>query len=138
MPKEVRHILFTPDEILGAIVEEASRGRPDGQLGADRFRLDLAVGPTGDPMARIVRPARYGSAALSWEVQPQDLHMLLLRLCRRARVPLPVRAQRRIEVVGKGLCLTLAVGGVVGPPTVMPGGISYMDPELAPLMLRKT
>lgn len=135
MPKEVRHILFTPDEILNAIVEEASRGRPDGQAGADRFRLDLAVGLGGDPMARVVRPARPGRAELSWEVQAQDLHMLLLRLCRRGRVPLPLRAHRRISVVGKGLCLTLALGGTVGPPTIMRGGISYMDPELAPLML---
>jgi len=137
MPKEVRHILFTADEILNAIVEEAARGRADGQAGADRFRLDLAVGPGGEAMARVVRPARPGRVALSWEVQSQDLHMLLLRLCRRARVPLPLRAQRRIEVLGQGLCLTLTMGGQIGPPTVLPGAISYVDPELAPLMLRK-
>ena len=137
MPKEVRHILFTPDEILNAIVEEAARGRADGQAGADRFRLDLAVGPGGEAMARVVRPARPGRVALTWDVPPQDLHMLLLRLCRRARIPLPLRAHRRIEVVGKGLCLTLSMGGQVGPPTVAAGVVSYMDPELAPLMQRK-
>lgn len=137
MPKEVRHILFTPDEILNAIVEEAARGRPDGQAGADRFRLDLAVGVAGEPMARVVRPPRPGRTELSWEVPSQDLHMLLLRLCRRSRVPLPLRAQRRIEVLGAGLCLTLTMGGQIGPPTVTPGAISYMDPELAPLMQRK-
>lgn len=134
MPKEVRHILFTPEELLRAIMEQAMQGRPAPAQTADSFHLELAADPRGDVAARIIRRRAAGRSTMSWEVSRQELHQVLLALCHSARIPLPVRGDKRLGLAGANLCLTVVTGADPGPPMVGDGAIRYADPELAPFM----
>lgn len=134
MPKEVRHILFTPEELLRAIMEQAMKGRPTPAQTTDSFHLELAADPRGDVVARIVRRRAGGRSTMSWEVSRQELHQVLLTLCRGARIPLPVRGDKRLGLSGANLCLTVVTGAHSGPPMVGDGSVRYADPELEPFM----
>ncbi|NGM24118.1 hypothetical protein G3576_29195 [Roseomonas stagni] len=134
MPKEVRHILFTPEELLRAIMEQAMQGRPTPSQTADSFHLELAADPRGDVVARIIRRRAASRSTLSWEVSRQDLHQVLLVLCHGARIPLPVRGDKRLGLSGPNLCLTVVTGADPGPPRMDEGAIRYADPELAPFI----
>ena len=134
MPKEVRHILFTPDELLRAIMEQAMQGRATPAQTPDSFNLELAADPRGDVVARIIRRRAGARSTLSWEVSRQDLHQVLLVLCHGARIPLPVRGDKRLGLSGANLCLTVVTGADPGPPRMSEGAIRYADPELAPFM----
>jgi hypothetical protein len=134
MPKEVRHILFTPEELLRAIMEQAMQGRPATAQTADSFHLELAADPRGDVAARIIRRRGGGRSIMEWDVTRQDLHQVLLALCRGARIPLPVRGDKRLGLAGANLCLTVVTGAHPGPPMLGKGAIRYADPELAPFL----
>lgn len=139
MPKEVRHILFSPSELLRAIMEQvsreqATRGRPATAQTADSFNLELAADPRGDVVARIIRQRAGGRSTMSWEVSRQDLHQVLLTLCQGSRIPLPVRGDKRLGLAGPNLCLTVVTGADPGPPMVTSGTVSYADPALVPFL----
>ena len=134
MPQEVRHILFPPEALRRAIMEQAMQGRPPPAQPPDSFTLELAAAPRGDVVARIVRRRAGGRSTMSWDVSRQELHLVLLTLCRGARIPLPVRGDKRLGLAGANLCLTVVTGAHPGPPMVGDGSIRYADPELAPFM----
>ena len=137
MPKEVRHILFAPEEVFGALLDGLAAADPAWPYGPEQFRSDLATDATGAVQARLVmRFPRAGERA-TWAFNTDDLLAMLLNACRRARIPLPRRGQKRLDLVGAGLCLTITLGGVAGEPDVSRSAVRYPDPALAPLLARR-
>ena len=103
---EVRHILFTPAEVLRAVMEDV--GRPRADLATTELHLETCVAASGELRVRVLRP---GVAVPVAEVVAADLAAVLVRLCQRRRIPLPRRARKQVALVGSRLCLTVLLGG---------------------------
>ncbi|MGX9966781.1 hypothetical protein ACVFYP_25885 [Roseomonas sp. F4] len=137
MPKEVRHILFTPEEVLEALCDSMTLADPAWTAGIVRLRLDMATASSGEVVGRLMpHPPRRGTQ-LGWTFPAPDLLATLLQTCRRRRIPLPRRGLKRLELVGTSLCLTITIGDVATEPEVSPKEIRYLDPALAPLLARR-
>jgi hypothetical protein len=136
MPKEVRYVLFSPEEVQDALVEGLSLADAGWKEAAGPVRLDLAVAPSGEVIARLVpRRPRIGRRA-EWSFNAGDILTLLLQSCRRNRIPLPLRGHKRLELMGTCLCLTITMGNAQVEPEVLLQEIRYMDPSLLPLLAR--
>jgi hypothetical protein len=136
MPKEVRYVLFSPEEVQHALVEGLALADPGWPDAAGPVRLDLATAASGEVIARLVprrpQPGRRGN----WSFNAGDILTMLLQSCRRNRIPLPLRGHKRLELMGTCLCLTISMGNAQVEPEVMLQEIRYMDPALLPLLAR--
>ncbi|MCB4821001.1 hypothetical protein [Roseicella aerolata] len=106
MPEEVRYILFSPEEVLHAVV---AHGDPAWHLrGAESGlpSLELFATAVGDVAARILRPHR-ASAVEQQEPGQTDLLAALLSGCRAMRILLPRRGHKALELMGDHLALTV-------------------------------
>jgi hypothetical protein len=128
----VRHILFTPEEVLRAVIEDI--GRPRGDLGAERLQLETCVAASGELRVRVLRPDGAGAAVPVAEVVAADLTTVLVRLCQRRRIPLPRRARKQVTLVGSKLCLTVLLGAEAGAPDEAAEAIRHADPDLLSLL----
>ncbi|WP_439596406.1 hypothetical protein [Falsiroseomonas sp.] len=137
MPKEVRYILFSPEEVMEMLAEAMILADPGWQAAAGMVRLDMATAPSGEVIARLVpqKPRRGQRAA--WSFTAGDILAIMLQTCRRNRLPLPLRGHKRLELMGTSLCLTISMGEVQGGPEVMLQEVRYLDPGLAPLLARR-
>ncbi|MBU8547106.1 MULTISPECIES: hypothetical protein [Roseomonadaceae] len=137
MPKEVRYILFTPQEVLEALSEGMALADPGWASGTGRMRLDMATATSGEVICRLVpHPPRPGGRP-GWTFQAPDMLAMLLQACRRRRIPLPRRGHKRLELMGTSLCLTVTLGDASAEPEVRSHEIRYTDPALAPLLARR-
>lgn len=112
MPKEVRYLLFSHDEVLRALLEDADRTTPGPRADPADFRLTLDAAAGGAVVAHV---ARRGAGSLGMqEVTGTGLMAVVLRICLRDQIPMPLRGRKRLEVAEGGLALTVTLGSVVG------------------------
>jgi hypothetical protein len=136
MPKEVRYVLFSPDEVQDALVEGLSLADPSWKETVGAVRLDLAVAPSGEVLARLVARRTRAGRRGEWSFNAGDILAMLLQSCRRNRIPLPLRGHKRLELMATCLCLTITLGNAQVEPEVLLQEIRYMDPGLLPLLSR--
>jgi hypothetical protein len=118
MPKEVRYLLFSHEEVLRALLEDADRETPGRTAAPAEFRLTLhAAG--GGVVATVAR--RAGGTQGLQEVTGTGLMAVILRMCARHRIPMPRRGLKRLEVAEGGLALTVTLdsGRLLGPDAAM-------------------
>jgi hypothetical protein len=123
MPKEIRTLLFSTEEVLEALLDEAKRAAPGVDLDGASFGLQLATGPDGGVALRVMRRQRRGESRPARELDGAELLALLLRLCKRTRIPLPLR--------GRCIGLTVTMGATPTEPRVARGVLRYTDPDIA-------
>jgi hypothetical protein len=131
MPKEIRTLLFSTEEVLEALLDEAKRAAPGVDLDGASFGLQLATGPDGGVALRVMRRQRRGESRPARELDGAELLALLLRLCKRTRIPLPLRGEKRVELFGRCIGLTVTMGATPTEPRVVRGVLRYTDPDIA-------
>ncbi|NKE44305.1 hypothetical protein HB662_05915 [Roseomonas frigidaquae] len=136
MPKEVRYILFSPEEVLDALVAGMMLAQPGWRNTAGPVRLDMATAPSGEVIARLVPQKPRPGPRAHWSFTAGDILAILLQTCRRNRIPLPLRGHKQLELMGTCLCLTIMMGDAETVPEVRLQQIRYVDPALGPLLAR--
>lgn len=136
MPKEVRYVLFSPEEVQGALVEGLVLADPGWEASTGPVRLDLAIAPSGDVIARLVAQKPRLGRRRDWSFNTGDVLAMLLQFCRRNRIPLPQRGHKRLELMGTCLCLTITLSNAQVEPEALLQEVRYMDPTLLPLLAR--
>jgi len=118
MPKEVRYLLFSHEEVLRALLEDADRETPGRPAMPADFRLSLQAAG-GGVVATVAR--RVGGGQGVQEVTGTGLMAVMLRMCARHRIPMPRRGLKRLEVAEGGLALTVTLdtGRLLGPDAVV-------------------
>lgn len=131
MAKEVRYILFQAREAEQALLDHLV---PRDALVAPRITEHLRVAFADTP--------RYGVGATVTglldaagvnrvrHVDQTELLAALLAWCRRARIPLPRRATKGLELLGGSVALTVTMNAVAPEPQVTGNRVTYTDPEL--------
>ncbi|MBU8539330.1 hypothetical protein [Falsiroseomonas tokyonensis] len=137
MPKEVRYILFSPEEVLDMLVEAMTLADSGWPAATGPVRLDMATAPSGEVIARLVPQKQRRGQRAAWSFTAGDMLAVILQACRRNRLPLPLRGHKRLELMGASLCLTISMGETIGGPEVMLHEVRYIDPGLAPLLARR-
>jgi hypothetical protein len=130
MPKELRCLLFTAEELLEALAEEAQRAMPEVELSGSSAAVQMATAADGRVGVRLVRRQRQGRSRPSAMLEGAELLGLLLRLCKRRRIPLPMRGEKRLELVGPCLALIVTLQASQGVPRLQDGVLRYADPDL--------
>jgi hypothetical protein len=150
MPKEIRYLLFSAQEVQTAVTEfyRKRRGGADGGGSAAAVppaRRTIEVEPAlaielrrradGEPFA-LVRAGKpggigRGAAAASAELAAPDLVGALLLYCKDRRIPIPAGGYKSLEIVGDelGLLTTLRV-----PQGARPRLFAAVRPDAAGLL----
>jgi len=136
MPKEVRYLLFSTDEVLAALLTEAAEATPGAGLGAVSFSVQMATGLDGGVVLRIARRLPGGTRRPAPKMASAEVLGLLLRLCKRSRIPLPLRGEKRVELLGTCLALSVILNATPGDPRPVRGAMRHGDPDLAALERR--
>jgi len=133
MPKEIRYLLFSAEEVLAALLHEAAEATPGVGLGAVSFSVQMATGLDGGVVLRIARRLPGGTRRPAPEMASAEVLALLLRLCKRSRIPLPLRGVKRVELLGTCLALAVTLNAAPGDPRPVRGAMRHGDPDLATL-----
>jgi hypothetical protein len=136
MPKEIRYLLFSTEEVLAALVEEATAAAPGMARDDVSFSIQMGATAQGGVALRVARRQRDGKLRPARAMQDEEVLALLLRLCRRTRVPLPLRGVKRVELVGRCLALSVTLNADRGEPRPVRGVIRHPDPDLFALEMR--
>jgi hypothetical protein len=120
---EVRYIVFTPEEVRSAIVATFLK---QGRIVAPSDVMDVALAdaPTGPSAVVQLRP---GLAAEPAIIGSEALVGVMLFHCNVHRIPIPKRAQKRLEQSINGLTLVLTTDLTQGSPAVGSNQVSYGD-----------
>lgn len=131
VPVEIRHIVFTPDEIVTAIIHDHhARGRavPCGRIARAEV-LDTAPGePVAFGLAIAPNPALNpgaGTAALELKMGGAELAAALISYCKHCRVPVPRKSVKSLQRIGGsqiGLIVTMGVGSSTAAARTALGG----------------
>ena len=106
MPREIRQVIFAVEEVVAALRDYAGRsGRPLPFA----VRAELAAGAEGKPAVRLVPAGTDGAGGPARSFAGDALLAPLLLHCRRRRIPLPVRAEKRLDIVEGELALILSM-----------------------------
>ena len=120
MPTELRHLIFSPAEVLDA-VKEFNRRRgtplpaagvaqcgPDGmeaEEGTIRFRIVL----TSPPAKEAVPDKSVKDTQREMIIESHVLAAALILYCRDRRIPLPVIAEKSLQRFGEQVCLVATI-----------------------------
>jgi hypothetical protein len=120
---EVRYIVFSPEEVRSAIVATFLK---QGRIAtpSDVTEVALADGPAGPSAVVQLRP---GLATEPTIIGSDPLVGVMLFHCNVHRVPIPKRAQKRIEHSINGLTMVLTTDRTRGSPAVGANQVSYGD-----------
>lgn len=129
MVQEVRSILFTAEECLEAVAD-ALVVRVRGLRTEQVVRVSLGT-PAGTARATL----RLGGVETVHVLEPSEMMSAILLFCRRARIPLSSRSQKRLNLVGGKLALTTSINLPSMPPRIIDGTILHTPagPDLAML-----
>lgn len=103
MVQEVRSILFTAEECRAAVAQllVAKVGaRPTGEV----TQVEL----TG-PKVNAVVTVRSGAKVEQYTMDAADLMSAVLLFCRKARIPLSTRSDKRLSLISNCLALTTSI-----------------------------
>jgi hypothetical protein len=120
---EVRYIVFSPEEVRSAIVATFLK---QGRIAAASDVMDVALAdaPAGPSAVVQLRPGIATEAAI---IDSEPLVGVMLFHCNVHRVPIPRRAQKRLEHSINGLTLVLTTDQTRGSPTVGANQVLYGD-----------
>lgn len=107
MPLELRYVVLSRDELGSAIAEFLYRsGRP---LPPGRFRkFSLNPEDGADATFEIVRD--HGAGPAGFEIEEQDLLSAILMFCKNNRIPIPLKADKRVKPVHDSVALVIVAG----------------------------
>lgn len=131
MPKEVRYLLFSTEEGLAALTQEVAEVTQGAGLAGVSFSLQMAQISHGSVTLRVTRRMRDGTQRPASALEGDEVLALLLRLCKRSRVPLPLRGAKRVELIGRCLALAVTLNAEQGEPRPVRGAMRHPDPDLA-------
>ncbi len=111
-PSEMRRIVFTHDEVLVALSRYAAK--PSGRQEDSRF---VSCRILRSPKLRVLAELEphAGGTVQEIEVGARDVAEALLRYCAASGVPIPLRADKELEVIGENLSLNLRIETAVEP-----------------------
>ena len=117
--QEVRSILFTAEECLAAVAD-ALVVRVRGLRTEEVVRVSLGR-PAGTARATL----RRGGVETVHMLEASEMMSAILLFCRRARIPLSSRSQKRLNLVGERLALTTSINLPSMPPRIVDGAIVH-------------
>ncbi len=124
MPKEIRAILFTSDEVR-TVVEHFLAKNSSGRAARSVERVDL----------EITEGALYGKVFLARGAEPQqlllgaqDMMTAVLMYCSHIKIPMSIRALKQLEPSTSGLMLTMSLSPQTSTPRVTANRIEYSAP----------
>jgi hypothetical protein len=123
--KEIRTILFTPDELKCAVDEFLRRGGthfPPGSIKA----VEIAGDP---PTATLSVPSTQGGTR-PFVVTTKQLLSAAIEFCVESRIRLPKRSTKRIEAVGNSIALIITMADSRSSsevPIALHGQLAYAD-----------
>lgn len=138
MPKEVRYILFSPDEVHAALlchVGERAWGvaEPPSTRG---LYAELHATPSGGVAARLLRPRHQATAEETHRLGESDLLAAVLAFCRAAHVPLPMAGQKALELMNGRLAMTVTLNSEAACIEAGTGVLRYTDRQTEALRQR--
>jgi hypothetical protein len=129
MPKEIHYFLFSNEELHVALTQfqrARSETLPAGGIPA----LKLESGPGGLSARLTITATDESASRRTFEFNEQQLLGAVTLFCKSQRIPLAVRAEKRLEVVGDRLALLATVNAERGAPEKQEGTIRYTDQDL--------
>ena len=111
-PSEMRRIVFTHDEVLVALSRYAAEPR-DRREGSRFVTCRILRSPKLRVLAELESYA--GGPVQEIEVETHDVAEALLRYCAASGVPIPMRADKELEVIGENLSLNLRIETATEP-----------------------
>jgi hypothetical protein len=118
---EVRYIVFSPDEARAAVVTFAQR-HGTVTTANDILGVDFA-GPNDAPS--VLLRLRGAPAAEPRSLSTQHLIAAFLLYCGDRRIPIPKRAEKRVELSVNGLTLVLTSDKPFGTPVAAASQVTY-------------
>lgn len=122
MPKEIRAILFTADEVRGVVEHFLQKGSAGPKQAVERVEIEIVKG------ALHGRVLTRGSNAQPALLGPQDMMTAVLMYCRLLKIPLSSRALKQLEHASNGLMLTMSLNQEPSAPRVNGSAIEYTAP----------
>lgn len=111
-PSEMRRIVFTHDEVLVALSRYAAE--PRDRRETSRFvTCRILRSPRLRVLAELESYA--GGPVQEIEVETHDVAEALLRYCAASGVPIPMKADKELEVIGENLSLNLRIETATEP-----------------------
>jgi hypothetical protein len=129
MPKEIHYILFSKEELHVALVQ-FQRARAEKLPTGGIPTLELSTGPEGPVAKMTIAGIGENASTQSFEFGQDQLLGAITLFCKAQRIPLAVRAEKRIEVVGDRLALLATLNAERGAPEKQDGTIRYTDQEI--------
>ena len=111
-PSEMRRIVFTHDEVLVALSRYAA-GPPDRRENSRFVTCRILRSPRLRVFAEL--ESHDGGPVQEIEVDAHDVAEALLRYCAASGVPIPLRADKELEVIGENLSLNLRIETATEP-----------------------
>jgi hypothetical protein len=121
VPKEIRAILFTADEVRTVVDDFLRKGAAGRKV--QSVELEVVKGAVHG-RARLGR----GADAKLTVLGPQDMMTAVLMYCRGLRIPLASRAVKQLEIASTGLMLTMSLSQESSAPRVNGNAVEYTAP----------
>jgi hypothetical protein len=139
MPKEVRYMLFSQEEVLTALLEYplgsvATRPRTAHE---SRPRLKLFNGANGSVAAHLIYEDNAGTS-LCLELGTSELLGALLTYCASMRLMLPRLSHKSLELMSDRLVMASTLNTASARDEAAQGRIRYLDPERESLSMSAT
>jgi hypothetical protein len=131
MPKEVRYLLFSPEEVLSALLDYpigsvAARPRP---AYAPPPRLELFGNANGSVAAHLFYEDHSG-ALHAVDIGSGELLSALLTFCARMRIVLPRLGHKSLELMSDRLVMSSTLNTPATRSEADRGGVRYSEPEV--------
>jgi hypothetical protein len=138
MPKEVRYILFSPEEVHAALLSHVGeRGWGPTEAPSQRgLRSELVAAPCGGVAARLLRSGQTVPAPEAYKLGTSDLLAAILAFCRAVHVPLPVNGQKALELINGRLAMTVTLNSEPVFVEAETGVLRYTDSQTEALRHR--
>ncbi len=106
LPREIRYIIFTDEEVDRAVADLLTR--VDRQFDPRHVRA-TAISHAPDGTLVCIVSLHSDSPYQRLEVSAADLMSAILLYCRERNIPLPVRADKHLEITSRGFTLVATI-----------------------------
>lgn len=104
MAKEFRQIVFTPKEIVRAVVDYR-KWRKDALPEGRWVTFDMLT----DPISVALAIQAQGDAPKTFHIPQDELASALILFCINAKVPIPAKSQKDVGYVGEQMALSITM-----------------------------